>query len=854
MRLRAALSLQKTGNLKKIAETLGGADAKMLNRPALMDLVCKRFASTTVVESCLKGLDHEKRKLVEKLAIEGGELPYSIALQDLGGGFRHRFDDLLDALTLAGLVFRDPESLSSDDPLVGIPETILKSIPGVKANDRLRAIMSTFALGQLRTFAGDLGITPIPTKKPYLVEAIRDLLIDGDSLRGYIRSLPDDQRVLLDYCLSNDVQTVGEIGEALTEGALRSLDEMIWKTPLFVRPATSRLRNDDEIRLAADLREALGHMAKSQGGKLEGSPEQGLSDIVEMPSETSSPGISIPQDLTTLLGLIERRNPRTLKHGGMPKGELKEAGRFFKADADPGYPDFLMLFAENVGLVKNKSNRWTVSYRRVSLLEDRAKLTRSLLNFWKSSDRWNEWAADRAATSPKKARTEEMLSLRKEVLTALGKCPLDQWVAYPKFYKMLHRASIPFRELAEGPASGRALASRGTTADEILRRMLSSALAWIGLVEIGNPQAFDRPLHTVEGACFRLTEVGAHLIDPDNAPIPTFSIPFDKNATFIIQPNLEILAPPELPPADYVRLCGLSDLHSIDVVSHFQITKEAFLDAFNRASSAKNIRKFLESRSATGVPDMVKSLITECEEKHGEIRIKQASGYLEVDDPALLDELLAQKQVADQIDQRLSDKSAVILATVKPDNLAGTLSKLGYMPALDAHGEETDDGVIQLNYRASDLSNIVAFLEASVEFLGDHGDDEKGPATLIRQLKRSLRRSPSAPLEEAREKYAGAFESAVKQIRESDGRAVQNAFQGASPASEEKDIRTLIDYAIENRMRVKLGYGDTNHQSRIVEPTSEDEQMLYAYCRSRKGDRVFRVDRIIQAELTDEVF
>ena len=163
MRLRAALSLQKTGNLKKIAETLGGADAKMLNRPALMDLVCKRFASTTVVESCLKGLDHEKRKLVEKLAIEGGELPYSIALQDLGGGFRHRFDDLLDALTLAGLVFRDPESLSSDDPLVGIPETILKSIPGVKANDRLRAIMSTFALGQLRTFAGDLGITPIPT-------------------------------------------------------------------------------------------------------------------------------------------------------------------------------------------------------------------------------------------------------------------------------------------------------------------------------------------------------------------------------------------------------------------------------------------------------------------------------------------------------------------------------------------------------------------------------------------------------------------------------------------------------------------------------------------------------------------
>ena len=854
MKLRAALSLQQIGDLKKIAEEVGGEEAKSLNKPALMDLLCRRFALTSVVESRLAGLNDEGRGLVEKLAIEGGELPYSIALQDLGGGFRHRFDGLLDTLTLAGLVFRDKESLSDDDPLVGIPETILKSIPGVEANDRLRAIMSAFALSQLRTFAGDLGITPIPAKKAYLVEAIRDVLTDGSSLRDYVRSLPDDQRVVLDYCLSNEVLTVGDIREALTEGALRSLDEMVWKTPLFVRPASSRLNDTDEIRLAADLRESLGHMAKTQGGKLEGSPEQGLSEIVETPLETSGPGKSVPQDLTTLLGLIERRRPRTLKHGGMPKGELKEAGRFFKADADPGYPDFLMLFAENAGLVRNKGNRWTVNFRKVSLLEDRAKLTHALLDFWKSSDRWNEWAADRTATSPKKTRTAEMLSLRKEVLAALAKCPLGKWVAYPRFYKMLHRVSTPFRELAEGPASGRALASRGTTADEILRRMLSSTLAWIGLVEIGNPRAFDRPLHTVEGACFRLTKVGAHIIDPDNSPVPTFPIPFNEDAAFIIQPNLEILAPPELPPADYIRLCGLSDLHSIDVVSHFQISKEAFLDAFNRASSAKSIRKFLESRSATGVPDMVKSLITECEDKHGEVRIKQASGYLEVDDPNLLDELMAQKRVADLIDERLSDRSAVILATVKPDVVAGTLSKLGYMPALDMHGEETDDGVIQLNYRASDLSRIVAFLEASADFLSDHGDGVNGPSTLVRQLKRSLRRSASEPLEKARLKYSAAFETAVKQIRESDGRAVKNAFQGASPASKEKDIRTLIDYAIENRMRVKIGYGGSNHQDRIVEPSSEDEQMLYAYCRSRKGDRVFRVDRIAQAELTDEVF
>ena len=61
---------------------------------------------------------------------------------------------------------------------------------------------------------------------------------------------------------------------------------------------------------------------------------------------------------------------------------------------------------------------------------------------------------------------------------------------------------------------------------------------------------------------------------------------------------------------------------------------------------------------------MVKSLISECEDKHGEVKIKQAAGYMEVDDPNLLDELLAQNQVAELVDERLSDKTAAISAPV----------------------------------------------------------------------------------------------------------------------------------------------------------------------------------------------
>ena len=62
MKLRAALSLQQIGDLKKIAEEVGGEEAKSLNKPALMDLVCRRFALTSVVESRLAGLNDEGKK------------------------------------------------------------------------------------------------------------------------------------------------------------------------------------------------------------------------------------------------------------------------------------------------------------------------------------------------------------------------------------------------------------------------------------------------------------------------------------------------------------------------------------------------------------------------------------------------------------------------------------------------------------------------------------------------------------------------------------------------------------------------------------------------------------------------
>ena len=100
----------------------------------------------------------------------------------------------------------------------------------------------------------------------------------------------------------------------------------------------------------------------------------------------------------------------------MPKGELREAGRFFRAGEDPGYPDFLMLFAEDAGLLSPENGRWVLSKTGPRRLARHSSLLKTLVTFWKDTDRWNEWAADRASVNGRKGRAEELKTLRTEVL------------------------------------------------------------------------------------------------------------------------------------------------------------------------------------------------------------------------------------------------------------------------------------------------------------------------------------------------------------------------------------------------------------------------------------------------------
>jgi hypothetical protein len=559
-----------------------------------------------------------------------------------------------------------------------------------------------------------------------------------------------------------------------------------------------------------------------------------------------------------MLGLIERKWPRRLKRGGIPKGDLRDATHFCHGQADPGYVEFLSLFAETSGLVQADGNIWKTAPEAGTRLEQVIDIRKTLFLFWLETDRWNEWAADRTSGNARSPRLNDLQDLRKEIAKGLQTCEPETWMTYPSFYQFLMRFSERFKQFAETPSSGRNLIAGSTTADELLRRMLSAALTWMGVVCIGNTEAFLCPIHQGNQAVFQITRAGSALVHHQYNQLLLDGIPpQNPQSKFVVQPNYEILSPPDLPCSRYLTLCVLADLKTQDVMTRFHLSREAIQQAMGRGLSGPEIRQFFAQYSATGLPDMVDALIGECENKYGEIEITLSSGFLTVATEPLLDELYAQHNIAETLEKRLSPTTAALASKTRPEALMQLLHNQGYMPHINREQSVGREDRHQVIFTTSEISELVGYLESSSAVLSGKSDAQLDTLHhLMKRLKRTLRQTSDAQKIQAAQHYQEAFQQVVKgkNMREESLEDLLR-FTGTNPATTPPDIRAIITYAIDHRLRVEITYGPTQEApQRIVEPFSEDHAMLYAFCQTRNGDRVFRLDKIHFARLTSERF
>ena len=845
MKLRAVLSLQPTDRLQGIADATDHPIHTGANKTVMIDMLCRHLSNPSLVRKRLDTLQPPHREYVINLASEGGELLKEDAIRELGAGFTHRFQAMQDAVTEAGLVFEDVETLGSDHSLVGIPEPILKAIPLPDLGQgTLRRVMQSRSIGLLRAFAKALGCAYEDSRRVFVARAIRSRLLNPEHLKAYIVNLPETKRAILDLALERDVITQNEVLSAIGEDGLRALDEMVWKTPLFFH-STDRLLTDTHMRLATDLKPAI----QALGDRIDDTFEKNVVSSGPDPSQTREQTSFLVPNLCTLLGFVEQRRPRVLKQGGVSRARLRDVRKYYRGDIDPGYSEFLLLFAETTGFIRRNAGTWRLAGDVADRLSNVFDVRNALFTLWRETDRWNEWTTERSGTRVRN-RSDVLRALRRDLLDCLADCPEDSWISYPRFYTLLTRRSESFAHLEGRPPAARDPVGGG--GDELLRRILVSSLTWMGIVVLGNPEAFSEPLEPDHRGVFKLTGPGAALIhgrEPGGSVKETSS---HRNGRFILQPNLEILSPPDLSFDMYMRLFSIAELREVDVLARFRVSPQTVHQAMSRGWDGASLREFLRTHSATGLPEMVDALIQECERKHGEIEIAPAAGYLVSERPELLDELLVQKKVASLLGVRLSPTTAALDPSTRVDELVDALKRRGYMPNVASgkpDGEQHD-----ISLKRSELLQLAGFLEAAIQSFNARSIPLPEDLERLRdRVRRSLRGIPESECRSALDDCCRSFESLFRGGPSRDDVQALSQYRGANPATCESDIARLIEYAIERRLCLEIVYRaerSGRDTTRSIEPILVDHGVLYGFCRHRKGERPFRIDRIQCAGLT----
>jgi hypothetical protein len=131
-----------------------------------------------------------------------------------------------------------------------------------------------------------------------------------------------------------------------------------------------------------------------------------------------------------------------------------------------------------------------------------------------------------------------------------------------------------------------------------------------------------RPPAPSDHEAFRVTPLGRFALT-ENWPaiIDVFGTSLaDSAARVTVQPNLEILAPPDLEPAVYLNIARLNDPPSVDIYTAFAITWDSLMNALDRGFSAEQLLAS-SIRSARPGSRNRRQLVEDCEGRHGEVRI-----------------------------------------------------------------------------------------------------------------------------------------------------------------------------------------------------------------------------------------
>jgi hypothetical protein len=308
-------------------------------------------------------------------------------------------------------------------------------------------------------------------------------------------------------------------------------------------------------------------------------------------------------------------------------------------------------------------------------------------------------------------------------------------------------------------------------------------------------------------------------------------------------------------------------------MSTLQIHRESIRSGMDHGLHAEDIINFLKETTRGRVPEAIVHLIRETSEKHGEVNMGYAGGYIIVDDPILLEEIKANKRLTGAIKDIVDNRLVLLNPDVNVRKLAKELQKIGFMPRLASeHVHVVSEDTFHLSLSKEDMYTLFAalrFLLAIEDELGTNLTEDKiAPLkerlkpdprvfyslsflsdSLVKTWQKNYEDATRARVEELKSKYQKQLSKivSVSQPR----RATKYSFEGPNPATEKDDVQSMLDFAIENEFEVEIDYvkADGTEVKELIQPESLEQEKVYAHCRTRDAYAVYRISRILKAKL-----
>ncbi|MGI8905083.1 MAG: helicase-associated domain-containing protein [Candidatus Sumerlaeaceae bacterium] len=915
LKLRAALRNVDADTLASISDFWGFKASSRTETEGTAqdaaDYLYPRLQAAQYFRPAFDRLSRTEKDLVYFLAIHGGEMGLSELAARSFRGNAGAARKAVQSLHGKGFLFvteTAPAGILNESSWISVPEAYLKLLElPTHWHGFLGGLLRQVDTEALNTIAervlGEEHGSAMPANT--LRARIRHTLTHPDQLRAYLDQIPQLERdlfyVILDrkgFCLYRDLLDTTS-PKKFDHARAEHLNSLIGTSGLVYIVAEGANKYMNSLLVPRDLQYIISRKFQADTRSLQ--KIDAMSGTKELtPTHVLDNSQALLRDLAIFAARIDTQRAKRLTGGGISKTDLKKAVSVFPATKTAKYGAMMASFLIELGLLVEVNEEWRASEQFVSVLHDTEHLFHELWRWWFRTLNWSELYADGSPSAAERPSQEplDILELRQHVLREIATSARDRWITFESFWEnVAPRLEARFLKGSGNNASFGLPALRDTVA-----AIIGESLAWLGIVfyggsgEIINPAASQtRRAETKKGArssrsearsnlefSFQLTAFGRSVVDASldgGGESPVTSSPgtgyLAHHARWlIIQPNLEIVAPPDLSLDAMFNLARFCEIKNMDVMTTLELTRDSLRTCLERGSRGEEILSFLSELSRAELPQTVRHIIEEYSTKHGEIRLGSAGGYIMASDPVVLESVRLNPKFAGYIKDVLGDNVMVLAEQSDLTKVAKELRNQGLMPHMETGTvHSSSDGRYHLSLTGQELYDLIAsarfvrvveqavnsdISEGSAAVLAQRLSPEstgffgasQGIEARSRAFQKRFEAAFQKTLEDIEHRYKNQVSKLVSKSVSSRGPSKYH-YKGANPAVERADITELITFALEYDLEVELLYVKQNEQETrvVLSPRGIEGDKLYAHNPSTDSDGIYSIPRMLRAQL-----